>query len=118
MKKQTSYFVTRPGQFVITFANGISLSIINHDGAYTEARNFGASKDNVTACATNTCEVGVFKGSDNSHFFQSDAVAGWQTPEDVAALVAKLANAKVTKTQTLRQVGTALGYNNGSAWGE
>ena len=82
--------------FRITFANGITVSVVFHEFAYCTARN---DDQMLRERRSPDCEIGIF-GSDNGWLTRqfvpdaNDDVIGWVSPEDLVDLVVKVKNYK------------------------
>ena len=71
------------GNFAMTFANGYTVSVAMGDGIYS----VGNSEDGFT-----TAEVAAWDSNGNwVQLGDNDDVVGWQTPEEVLAIMNKVA---------------------------
>lgn len=94
---------TEKGHFWITFENGLTLSIFNGFGSYTENHfNYELAEEKETRAESHTCEIAVFKNLDNNEWFtnefidcEGDDVKGNVTPEELAEIIYKVKNYKI-----------------------
>ncbi len=92
------------GQFEINFPNGFYVSIINHEGSYTDNHSVGrdvvrkrmGTFNGFDTYTSNTVEVMVGRtdGMDGSYFFEHESVKGHIEPEELAALLNFVATMK------------------------
>ena len=90
------------GHCWITFENGLTISIFNGFGSYTE-NHFNEKllplKNELLIAESKTCEIAVFKDFDNNEWLtnefidcEGDNVKGYVTPEELAEIIIKVKN--------------------------
>lgn len=93
---------TEKGHCWITFENGLTISIFNGFGSYTENHFDTKLNEDEIMVQSKTCEIAIFKNLFKEEWLtnefidcEGDNVKGYVTPEELAEIIIKVKNYKV-----------------------